>query len=89
MSQLLLASLDLAMIVLVNGAILRMMRGNLFMGFVMIGFIPLANVALAIGLLACCPLVRKVTSLSASLHVWVSIIGCVIATIVDYVLIFG
>ena len=39
-------------------------------------FIPVANGILAGVLLACSPIVRIVSGVSASLHVWVTLIGC-------------
>lgn len=51
--------------------------------------IPIANGLLASVLLACSPLVRIVSGMSASLHIWVTLIGCGAAVFVDAALIFA
>ena len=52
-------------------------------------FVPLANAALAVVLLACSPIVRRVAGMSAALHVWVTLVGCAIAVFVDAAIIIG
>jgi hypothetical protein len=52
-------------------------------------FIPVANGVLAAVLLACSPIVRIVSGVSASLHVWVTLIGCGAAIFVDAAIIFA
>jgi hypothetical protein len=52
-------------------------------------FIPVANGVLALVLLACSPIVRKVSGVSAWLHVWVTLIGCASAIFVDAAIIFA
>lgn len=50
---------------------------------------PAANGVLAAVLLACSPIVRSVSGMSASLHVWVTLIGCGAAVVVDAAVIFA
>jgi hypothetical protein len=52
-------------------------------------FIPVANGVLAGVLLACSPIVRIVSGVSASLHVWVTLVGCGAAIFVDAAIIFA
>jgi hypothetical protein len=52
-------------------------------------FIPVANGVLAAVLLACSPIVRMVSGVSASLHVWVTLIGCAAAIFVDAAIILA
>ena len=51
--------------------------------------IPAANGVLAAVLLACSPIVRLVSGMSASSHVWVTLIGCGAAVLVDAAIIFA
>ena len=55
-------------------------------GFV---FIPIANGLLAAALFVCSSIVRMVSGVSASLHVWVTLIGCAGAVFVDAAVIFA
>lgn len=51
--------------------------------------IPLANGVLAVLLVVCSPIVRRIFGTPMSLHVWITVIGCGTAVLVDAALIFA
>jgi hypothetical protein len=82
-SDLVTAAVTAAIILAANGWLLWNADtgwGFLFWAFVLI---PIANGLLAAVLLACSPIVRLVSGMSASLHVWVTLVGCGGAVFVD------
>src|SRR5436190_22326336 len=52
-------------------------------------YIPAANGVMAAVLLLCSPIVRRVSGMSATLHVWVTLIGCGAAVFVDAAIILA
>lgn len=59
-----------------------------FFGWVF-GIIPATNLILGLFLLALCPLVRALTGWSAALHVCVTVIGCILAVMIDAAIILS
>src|SRR5690554_5742913 len=75
-------------ILLVNGFMLDMADRDLYLLWI-IFYIPLVNGALASVLLFCSPIFRAISGMSASLHVWVTLIGCAAAIVIDIAIFFA